>query len=88
MKRLRNVDEGQFRAICQNALEKLAFKKLNLDMLVERRARARERRGVPETIARFLREAAEYVPLDFGNVPSLPHTFDPPRTPPALRLYE
>ena len=36
---LRNVDEGQFRAICQNALEGLASKKLNLQMLVERRAR-------------------------------------------------
>ena len=57
---LRNVDEGQFRAICQNALEGLATKKLNLEMLIERRARAQERRVVPETIARFLREAAEY----------------------------
>ncbi len=37
---LRNVDENQFRAICRNALEGLATKKLNLDMLVERRARA------------------------------------------------
>ncbi|MBC7077515.1 MAG: DEAD/DEAH box helicase, partial [Synergistales bacterium] len=30
---LRNVDEKQFRAICQNALEGLATKKLNLEML-------------------------------------------------------
>ncbi len=37
---LREVDEGRFRAICQNALEGLASKKLNLAMLVERRARA------------------------------------------------
>jgi SNF2 family DNA or RNA helicase len=51
---LRNVDENQFRAICQNALEGLASKKLNLEMLIERRARAQERRVVPETIARFL----------------------------------
>ena len=51
---LRNVDERQFRAICQNALEGLASKKLNLEMLIERRARAQERRVVPETIARFL----------------------------------
>lgn len=36
---LKNVDEGQFRAICQNALEGLATKSLNLEMLVERRAR-------------------------------------------------
>jgi SNF2 family DNA or RNA helicase len=35
---LKNVDEKQFRAICQNALEGLASKKLNLEMLVERRA--------------------------------------------------
>jgi hypothetical protein len=85
---LRNVDEGQFRAICQNALEGLAAKKLNLDMLVERRARARERRVVPETIARFIRDAAGYVPFDLKAVATLPHTFDPSRTPVALRRYE
>ena len=33
---LRNVDEGHFRAICQTALEGLASKRLNLDMLIER----------------------------------------------------
>jgi superfamily II DNA or RNA helicase len=85
---LRNVDEGQFRTICQNALEGLASKRLNLDMLIERRARAQERRVVPETIARFLREAAEFVPLTLKDVPSLPHTFEPARTPPVLRRYE
>jgi superfamily II DNA or RNA helicase len=85
---LRNVDEGQFRAICQNALEGLASKKLNLDMLIERRARAQERRVVPETIARFLREAAELVPFGIKAVPSLPHTFDPARTPAILHQYE
>src|SRR4029077_3046474 len=42
---LRDVDEGRFRAICQNALEGLASKKLNLEMLIERRARGQERRG-------------------------------------------
>ena len=52
---LRNVDEEHFRAICQNALEGLASKKLNLEMLIERRAQAQERRVVPETIARFIR---------------------------------
>ncbi len=56
---LKNVDEKQFRAICQNALEGLASKKLNLEMLVERRARAQERRVVPETIARFMRESGK-----------------------------
>src|SRR5207244_7528787 len=85
---LRNVDEGQFRAICQNALEGLASKKLNLEMLIERRAQAQERRVVPETIARFLREAAEFVPLTLKAIPSLPHTFAPARTPPVLRRYE
>jgi superfamily II DNA/RNA helicase len=85
---LRDVDEGQFRAICQNALEGLASKKLNLEMLIERRARAQERRVVPETIARFLREAAEFVPLALKTVPSSPHTFEPARTPSVLRRYE
>jgi hypothetical protein len=85
---LKNVDEGQFRAICQNALEGLASKKLNLEMLIERRARAQERRVVPETIARFIREAAEFVPLTLKTFPRLPHTFEPGRTPPVLRRYE
>jgi len=85
---LRDVDEGKFRAICQNALEGLASKKLNLEMLIERRALAQERRVVPETIARFLREAAEFVPLSLKAVPSVPHAFDPARTPSILRRYE
>jgi superfamily II DNA or RNA helicase len=85
---LRDVDEQQFRTICQNALEGLASKKLNLEMLIERRARAQERRVVPETIARFLREAAEFVPLTLKAVPSVPHAFEPARTPPVLRRYE
>ncbi|MCD6365621.1 MAG: DEAD/DEAH box helicase family protein, partial [Planctomycetes bacterium] len=85
---LKNVDEGRFRDICQNALEGLASKRLNLEMLVERRALAQERRVVPETIARFIREAAEYVPLVLKTVDSLPHAFEPARTPPALRRYE
>ncbi|MBC7221003.1 DUF3883 domain-containing protein [Candidatus Bipolaricaulota bacterium] len=85
---LENVDEGRFRAICQNALEGLASKRLNLEMLIERRARAQERRVVPETVARFIREAAEYAGLEVKNVPHLPHTFDPGRTPPRLREYE
>ena len=85
---LKNVDERQFRAICQNALEGLASKKLNLEMLIERRARAQERRVVPESIARFLREAAGWVPLTLRFVPSLPHTFEPGPTPPVLKQYE
>jgi superfamily II DNA or RNA helicase len=85
---LRNVDEAQFRAICQNALEGLASKKLNLEMLIERRARAQERRVVPETIARFLREAAEFVPWTLKPVHSVAHAFEPARTPSVLRRYE
>jgi superfamily II DNA or RNA helicase len=85
---LRDVDEKQFRAICQNALEGLASKKLNLEMLIERRARAQERRVVPETIARFIREAAEFVPLTLKTSPGVPHVFDPARTPSILRRYE
>jgi superfamily II DNA or RNA helicase len=85
---LRHVDVAHFRAICQDALEGLAAKTLNLEMLIERRARAQERRIVPETIARFLRDAAAAVPLPLTPVPALPHTFEPVRTPPVLRRYE
>ena len=82
------VNEDRFRAICQNALEGLATKRLNLAMLIERRARAQERRVVPETIARFMGQAAPYVPFALKPVPSVPHAFDPPATPQALRRYE
>ena len=85
---LKDVDEGRFRDICQSALEGLAAKKLNLEMLVQRRARAKERRLVPESIARFIREAAEFVPLKLKLIESLPHTFEPARTPSVLRRYE
>lgn len=85
---LRNVDAEQFRAICRNALEGLASKKLNLEMLIERRARAQECRVVPETIARFIREAAEYTQFNLKFIPTLPHTFEPGRTPSVLRRYE
>ena len=85
---LKNVDEAQFRAICQNALEGLASKKLNLQMLIERRARAQERRVVPETIARFIRESAEYVSLSLKAIQGLPHAFEPGKTPSVLKKYE
>lgn len=85
---LRNVDENRFRAICQNALEGLASKKLNLGMLLERRARAQERRMVPETIARFMAEASPYIPLTLKHLATLPHAFAPGKTPPVLRRYE
>jgi len=85
---LQDMEADRFRAICQNALEGLATKNLNLAMLVERRARAQERRVVPETIARFLTESGELTELSLKPVPSLPHTFDPGRTPHRLRRYE
>ena len=85
---LRDVDERHFRAICKNALEGLASKRLNLEMLIERRARAQERRVVPETIARFLNDSAEYAGLPLKAVAALPHSFDPGRIPVALKQYE
>jgi len=85
---LLDVKEERFREICQHALEGLASKKLNLEMLIERRARAQERRVVPETIARFMREVAPHVPFSLKPVASLPHTYDPANTPQALRRYE
>ena len=85
---LRDVDEGHFRNICQTALEGLAAKKLNLDMLIERRARAQERRLVPETIARFIKECAQFSGLAMKPVRNLAHTFDPARVPPGLKKYE
>jgi superfamily II DNA or RNA helicase len=85
---LKDVDEQQFKSICQNALEGLASKKLNLKMLVERRAKAQERRVVPETIARFMHEAAEYVPLRLRIIDKLAHAFEPARIPSTLKKYE
>ena len=85
---LRDVDEDRFRTICQTALEGLASKGLNLAMLVERRARAQERRVVPETIARFLSESAGNAAFTFNPVRHMQHTFEPGRTPTALKRYE
>ena len=85
---LRNVDEGRFRKICQTALEGLASKKLNLDMLVERRARAQERRIVPETTARFLKDAAEQADFALKRMRRMPHTFQPGKTPSVVVDYE
>jgi len=85
---LRDVDEDHFRRICQNALEGLATKNLNLEMLVERKARAQERRVVPETIARFMRESSGLVPLNLKPMASMPHTFDKIKTPHVLQKYE
>ncbi len=85
---LQDVDESHFRAICQTALEGLAAKRLNLDMLIERRARAQERRVVPETIARFIKESAQDAAFSLKPVGNLAHTFQPGRTPSSLKRYE
>ncbi len=84
---LRDVDESHFRSICQTALEGLATGKLNLHMLAERKARAQERRVVPETIARFMGEAAREAGLSLKPL-RLPHAFQPGRTPLRLKKYE
>jgi superfamily II DNA or RNA helicase len=85
---LQDVDETRFRDLCQSALEGLATRRINLEMLVERRARAQERRVVPETIARFLRESAPYSGFELKPVPSVLHGFDPGRTPEVLRRQD
>ena len=85
---LRDVDEGHFREICQTALEGLAAKRLNLDMLIERRAQAQERRIVPETISRFIKDCAQDAALALNPVRNLAHTFEPGRTPSSLKRYE
>ena len=85
---LRDVDERRFRDICQTALEGLASRELNIDMLVERRAHAQERRVVPETIARFIEDCASGASLQLTPVRGQPHTFDPGRTPTSLKKYE
>ena len=84
---LRDIDESRFREICQTALEGLATRQINLDMLVERRAQAQERRMVPERIARFISDSAPHARLPLNPVRNLPHTFDVGRTPPSLRQY-
>lgn len=77
----------RYQAVCQSALEGLASKKLNLAMLVERRARAKERRMVPETIARFLKDSSAYVPMTLRPSSASQHTFEGLTTPHVLRRY-
>lgn len=85
---LKDVDVERFRDICQTALEGLASKNLNMSMLIERRARAQERRVVPETVARFMNEAAQSANMPLNPVERLPHTFKAVRTPQILKQYE
>jgi len=62
------VNKDDFEKVCRSALEGLAKSQLNLPMLVEQRALARERRIVPEAIARFFRDAATHVDLELRPV--------------------
>ena len=84
---LQDIDESRFRDISRTALEGLATRKLNLDLLVEERARAQEYRVAPETIARFISDSARYAQLSLRPARNLLHTFDTGRTPPALRQH-
>jgi len=56
-------------------------------MLVERRARARERRVVPETIALFLRDAAPLAPLKLDFIGRGPVARRDPRRPAGCGPY-
>jgi len=85
---LKDVDEKHFRDICQTALEGLATKKLNLDLLKERQATAQERRVIPETIARFLQESAKQVNLSLNPIAKLEHAFQAGPTPQRLKKFE
>lgn len=62
------VNKEDFERICRSALEGLAKRSLNLPMLVEQRAIAREQRIVPETIARFFKEACERLGIELKPV--------------------
>ncbi len=84
---LKNVDEKHFRNICQTALEGLATKKLNLDLLNERRAQARERRVIPETITRFLVESSKLAHLSLNPLRNLEYAFQAGPTPERLKKY-
>ncbi|MDD5090749.1 MAG: helicase-related protein, partial [Candidatus Wallbacteria bacterium] len=85
---LKNVDEQDFKNICRNALEGLATRKLNLAMLVERKAMAQERRMVPESIYRFLSGAAAHAGLEIKTVTAMSHAFEPGAIPSLLHRYE
>src|SRR5262249_10949327 len=85
---LRDVDEGRFRAICRNALEGLAAKKLNLEMLVERRGQAPGRGGGARTTPRPPARASAFVappPLPPGPPPQYVRPAPNPLGPPPLR---
>ena len=85
---LRDVDESRFRKICQAALEGLATRQLNLEMLTDRRARMQEHRVAPERLARFLREAAEFAGMPLRSAAKTPFTFESVRSAAVLKSYE
>jgi superfamily II DNA or RNA helicase len=86
---LEPASEKRFRDLAANTLEQsLAKRELNLPMLMERRAKAQEKRVVPESIARFMAEAGAVVNLILKPLATFAHTFDPGPTPPELRLFE
>jgi hypothetical protein len=58
------VNKQDFEQICNSALESLSRRTLNIPMLIEQRALAKERRIVPETIARFFKEAIEMMGIE------------------------
>jgi len=79
-----DVREEDFRRICQSALEGLAKKTLNLPMLVERRALAKERRIVPETVARFFDLSAKEIGLTLAQIKGTTRAFKVGKIPIAL----
>jgi hypothetical protein len=86
---LEPASKEKFEQLAASALENsLAKRTLNLPLLMERRAKAIERRMVPETVARFLIEAGGVANMAFKPLASLPHTFDPGPTPPDLKRFE
>ena len=85
---LRDVDEQHFKDICQTALEGLASRQLNLELLVERRARAQERRIVPETIARFLQDSAGKANMELAPLRGQLHSFRAGGTPSRIKAYD
>ena len=85
---LHDVDEEHFKSICHTALEGLASRQLNLELLVERRAKAREHRIVPETIARFLQESARKANLEMTPLRGQLHAFRAGATPSRIKAFE
>ncbi len=85
---LKDVDEIRFRAICRTALEGLATKNLNLDMIAKNQSRSQENRIVPENIARFMKECAKNASLKLRPVKGLAYTFDPGQIPPDIKKYD